>query len=54
MDDDLFVSGWCGFVGAQIVLPYAPDLAFPVAGLAGWLGGQSIDFVKADVEKKLP
>ena len=46
-----FVSGFSGYIVAQVFLLVRPEWAFVTAGIAGYLGTQALDVV-ADVLRK--
>jgi len=46
-----FVSGFSGYMAAQMALLIKPEWAFIIAGMAGYLGTQALDIV-ADIIKR--
>lgn len=46
-----FVSGFSGYMVAQVVIFVRPEWAFVSAGIAGYLGTQALDFV-AEILKR--
>ena len=48
----IFVSGWSGFVAAQIISVFDPSLAFAVAGVSGWMGSKSLELLQGYLTKR--
>lgn len=47
------VSGFSGYMVAQVALKVQPDWALIAAGVGGYLGTQGLDFISRVVQKRL-
>lgn len=47
-----FVSGFSGYMVAQVALKLYPDWAFVVAGVGGYLGTKAIDWLSEAARKR--
>ena len=48
-----FVSGFSGYMVAQVVLLVKPDWVFVAAGFAGYLGTQALDLVAEILKRRV-
>lgn len=47
------VSGFSGYMVAQVMLKFHPDWALIAAGIGGYLGTQGLDFLARVMKKKI-
>lgn len=49
----MVVSGFAGYMFAQVVLRFAPEWAMVAAGLGGYLGTQALDIATNVIQKRV-
>ena len=48
-----FVSAFSGYMAANVIFLYKPEFTFIVAGVAGYLGPQVLEFISLFIQKKI-